>query len=308
MVNFWTNPIGWIVEFVTGFVSSAITTLQYWVLNSFIYTFEFLTGIIYRVGPLLSSAISQIHTWTIDLLDDTLTWVNDRWSNFSSFINEVRDNVLTWIDTAWSTLNDFWEDVTSHLVTWWNDTKKAVWDSIQSSIDTFSSWVVSGYTSITSWFSSTWSSLVTWVFDQWDNFTDWVNDVTTAVVDWWDDTKAAIWDSLTAAAETVVEWATDAFTGFIDWVDGLAGTVADFVNDSIAMAIETMQDTINGITDGIPDLVNGLFDALLTSNPVVKFLYDMITGSYSDTAEMKARQQDIINRRKELLEIINKTR
>ena len=306
--DFWSDPIGavtcWILsafEAALGLVTGGFLLLQSNV-NNFMDNFStqivaFLGDIKTAVEDAIGGAIA-----TLSYVTSTVTtYVSDWWA-------ETILTLSTWMSDAWTDLTDFWNDITTHIGDWWDDTKKSIWDSLRSTVAGITDFIDTTKTTLSSWWTDTWTNLETWIHSQWNSFTDFIDDVKSEIGTWWDNTMDAAWNALNDSLAAIEDWATSTFLDFVDWINTLGQDVADFVEDRIDDAKTLLDDSIQTIKDGIPDEVNGLFDALLTSNPVVKFLYDMITGTYMDTEENKRRQQDIIERRNIIKEIIENIR
>jgi len=304
--NWWDDLPGFVIchillsieaalGLVTGGFLTLISNVKNFLDNFSIHIVAFLGDIKGQVEDAIGGAIATVSHVTTAIT----TYVSDWWDDTLTTIN-------TWMSDTWNNITDFWDDVTTKINDWWTETWLSIENWVMDQWNNFTDFLHDVNDAIENWWTDTVDTINTWMSDQWNNLTDFWDDITTKIGTWWDNTKKAVWDALNDSVAAINDWATSTFLDFVDWVNTLGQDVADFVEDRIDDAKTTLDDTIKTITDGIPDEVNKLFDALLTSNPVVKFLYDMITGTYMDTAEMKEKQQNILDKMQEIKDLINR--
>jgi len=304
--NWWDDLPGFVycfvlksIEAALGLVTGGFMTLQLNVKN---FLDNFLTDIVSFLGDIkgqveaaiggaiatlsyvTNTVTTYIADWWADTVDTISTWMSDAWTDITDFWNDVMTHIGDWWDNVLETLQRGWDNIISDLQDWWTtqiETLQRGWDNV---IEGLQDWLDDQITILQRGWDNVVDGITTWFNDQieilqrgWDN-------VVSNLTEWWDN-----------VAETMQRG-----------IDNIASDVSYFIDTTIPEWADYVSTQLGEFWEAIPGHVEDLFDALVNANPVMKFLLDMITGTFMDTEENKRRQQEVLDKRREIRELIER--
>jgi len=303
-VDFWTDPLGWIGNFITGGFEAFI--------NWFGSTFQ---------------------SWTVDISN----WLTSFYTDILSTITVGLANVQTWVLGIIPTLSSWWGDILLGINTWWDVTLITVNQWINSAVSGVSSWIDAGFTNIGSWWDNTATSVHNWIDDAvsaigdftamfailitawWNTVTEtvqgwissaveavssWIDSTVSNIGEWWNNTSALLMATINASIAASTSWWTDSIQSFSDWLGDLGQSFADYIGEQILNIKSWVTDTIPGVVSG---MFGGIFDEGGLFGQLVGFMQSIVnalSGNYPETDEQKQAKQDILDRQEEIDNIV----
>lgn len=264
--DFWVDPVGAVVCWITnafqmlwGFTLGALKDAVLWIqafqLSVTTEVLKFLVNPIKYIQDVVDSLIPILSDWWDDIISGvgdwwTTTksdigdwwssaskavgdWVDSTFSNIGSWWESVRSTVVDWMLGAWVNAATFWNDVTSKIGTWWDDTKDAIWNSIQSAITGLEAWIDSTKAGIGDWWDGVSTGIGEWWSDTIENLGNAWDDFVSGIGDVWDGIIKAIGDAIDTAVSNMETWVTDTVPGIVssmfEWAKPIVKPIQDAV-------------------------------------------------------------------------------
>ncbi|WP_270745043.1 tape measure protein [Lactococcus petauri] len=231
--------------------------------------------------------------WFKDAWDNTLKWVQNKWSGLTSFfsnlwegIKSVFNSTTEWLQSAPSKAADFvqnkWNEITTFFSNLWNGIKEntsAAWDSITQVIAPYAEMLKTIFSPLIDWFGTLWDSIKTISASMWEiikavvmgpvlilidlvtgNFTQLKDDVSML----WTTLSTNIQTIVTTFVEVVVglyqAWGTTVFniwTTLVDTITGLWQSFTTWITNTTKMIVDTILQFWNNFKQGTIDAYNG---------------------------------------------------
>lgn len=230
--------------------------------------------------------------WFKDAWDNTLKWVQNKWSGLTSFfsdlwegIKSIFDSTTEWLQSAPSKAADFvqnkWNEITTFFSDLWNSIKEnasAAWDSITQVIAPYAEMLKTIFSPLIDWFGTLWDGIKTISASMWEiiktvimgpvlilidlvtgNFTQLKDDVSML----WTTLSTNIQTIVTTFVEVVVglyqAWGTTVYniwTTLVDTITGLWQSFTTWITNTTKMIVDTILQFWNNFKQGTIDAYN----------------------------------------------------
>ena len=231
--------------------------------------------------------------WFKDAWDNTLKWVQNKWSGLTSFfsnlwegIKSVFNSTTEWLQSAPSKAADFvqnkWNEITTFFSNLWNGIKEntsAAWDSITQVIAPYAEMLKTIFSPLIDWFGTLWDSIKTISASMWEIIKTVVMgpvliliDLVTGNFTQLKDDVSMLWTTLSTNIQTIVTtfvevvvglyqaWGTTVSNIWKTLVDGITNLWQSFttwITDTTKMIVDTILQFWNNFKQGTIDAYNG---------------------------------------------------
>lgn len=246
----------------------------------------------------------SIFSWVRNEIQKAIDKIDTGEWSFSLWIQAIINAVFDAVKHLFVRIGDLISSVQDIIADWWVDTLASVKKVISSMITIALDFVSDNFTKFTDWVKTLGKTVAEFIADSIKKASDLITDTVNNVIEDVSGILNKIADSLLPAISNLQDSITDLA---VDIAEDIVETTNDFaklIGEETVKVMTALDDVKKELEESIPDIAGGIWDAFVAANPVMKFLSDMITGTYMDTAENKRRQQAVIDERTKIREIV----
>lgn len=256
---FGWNPIGPIIDGVSGFFSGVADDVKAFVKDAITSVTDWISGVFDK----LENFTSAVYSWTIDHINaawqfsiDLATMLQD---NLTAAFLAVRDEAALLVGGVLDQVRGWVSSVYSIVSGWVDAARGYASDLFHSALDQVGSWVSSVYDIVRGWVDAAWSAAMSAVQGALEQVNGWIQSVYSIVQGWVDAALGKIAD--------VFGWVTDQIGSVLSMIGDLIAAVIDpvwtFLYDHVIGPLEDLQSFVWDELKPVYDAIIGALDWLL---------------------------------------------
>lgn len=217
------------------------------VLNAII---QILIALVGTINTVIQTVKGWFENW-----EETLASLQELWSSFATWFNELISSIVAWFTEKWNSLKEWFITLIDDIVLWF----KTRWDELST------------------WFHNLLTSIFTWFKDTWNGIKSWWNGLIDGMISWFKEKWKSLSDWFNNLLKNISSFFQSIFNGIKNIVTNVVNSIRDFFINGFKTMFNTAMSVANSFKSSIQNIINSIKTVF---NGIISFITGVFTGNW----------------------------